>query len=744
MKSTYWFSGFILLGLLLFKNNYLLAQTITGHVYEKVNGQNSPLIGASVYWPNNAAGTVTNDKGFFTLALPSDSTAASTHLIVSYIGYQSDTVAVEPNVPVNVVLQKSRTLNEVTVIGKTERFSALTPTHTQIITAKDLTKSACCNLAESFETNASVEVTTSDAVSGARQIQMLGLDGAYTLLTTDNIPNLRGLATPYRLNYLSGTYIESIDIIKGMGSVINGYESISGQVNVRLKEPEKTDRLLVNLYGNSLAKFDGNVNFSTNLTKKLSTVLMFHTDHIGNRVDRNHDRFLDLPLSTQYNVFNKWKYLSGKNVVSEVGIQALQEDRLGGQVDYQKGQAEAGSQANYGIESNTKRLQAYNKTSYTFPGKPYQSIGVIVSGTRHQFHSIYRQRQYNGEQNSLLARLLFQSIFGNTQHTYKAGLDYQRDDYQEQLSIQNFNRKESVPGAFFEYVYQDNQNLTIVAGARYNYHNLYGSVFTPRLNFKYDFTPNSIFRVAAGQGFRVANPIAENSGSLVSSRAFIFNEKLQPEKAWNVGGSFTQYFTIGTRKGTFVTDYYYTRFRNQVVADMYSNPNAVIFSNLQGKSFSKSFQTEVQLEVAPGLDLKAAYKYFDVRTTYNNNLLNKPFNPKHRFFVNAAFATPFDKWRVDLTTQWFGLRPVPTTEHTHPGSAQEVKYSERYYVLNGQVTRAFKRFELYAGGENLLNFKQANPIIDAGNPFGNNFDASMVWGPIVGRVIYGGLRFKIE
>jgi len=572
MKSKFRVPGLFFLGLLCFLNNPVLAQTLTGHVFEKINGQNSPLIGASVYWPGIAAGTVTNEQGQFTLAYPKDSSAAVTQIVVSYIGYQTDTIAIGNNSSITVYLQKAKTLNEVTVIGQTERFSALTPTHSQVITAKDLTKSACCNLAESFETNASVEVTTSDAVSGARQIQMLGLDGAYTLLTTDNIPNLRGLATPYRLNYLSGTYIEAIDIIKGMGSVINGYESISGQVNVRLKEPEKTDRLFLNLYGNSLAKFDENLNFSTNLTKKLSTVLMFHTDHLGNRVDRNHDSFLDLPLSTQYNVFNKWKYLSGKNVVSEVGIQALQEERLGGQVHYQKGEAETGSQVNYGIESNTKRFQAYNKTSYTLPGKPYQSVGVIVSGTRHQFNSIYGQRTYHGEQNSLLARLLFQSIFGNTQHTYKAGLDYQLDDYQELFTNQNFNRHELVPGAFFEYVYQNNQNVTLVAGARYNYHNLYGSVFTPRLNVKYDFTPNSIFRLAAGQGFRVANPIAENTGSLVSSREFIFSQKLEPEKAWNVGGSFTQYFTLANRKGTFVTDYYYTGFQNQVVADMYSNP----------------------------------------------------------------------------------------------------------------------------------------------------------------------------
>lgn len=736
-------SCWLLLSWLLFLSSPVVAQTVNGIVLEKVNGQNTPLPGAAVYWPGTATGTTTDEQGRFALSLPTDSTGAATRIVVSYLGYEPDTVAVQ-NIPlITVYLQKTRTLNEVIITGRTERFSALTPTHTQVITAKDLTKSACCNLAESFETNASVEVTTSDAVSGARQIQMLGLDGAYTLLTTDNIPNLRGLATPYRLNYLSGTFIEAIDIIKGMGSVLNGYESMAGQVNVRLKEPDKTNRLLVNLYGNSLAKFDGNINFSTNLTKKLSTVLMYHTDHLGNRVDRNHDQFLDLPLSTQHNVLNKWKYL-GKNIVAEVGVHALQEKRLGGQVTYQPGEAYTGAPQNYGIESDTKRFQAYNKTSYTFPGKPYQSVGVILTSTHHQFNSIYGRRTYDGKQNSFLVRGLFQSVFGDTRHTYKVGVDYQRDDYQELFNAQSLVRRESVPGAFFEYIYQNNQNLTVVAGTRYSYHNLHGSVFTPRFNLKYDATPNSILRLAAGQGFRVANPIAENAGSLVSAREFVFNGALAPERAWNVGGSFTQYFTFANRQGTLVTDYYYTRFQNQVIADMYSNSNALIFSNLQGKSFSKSFQTEVQYEAAPGLDVKAAYKYFDVQTTYAGNLLAKPFNPKHRFFVNAALATPFDKWRLDVTTQWFGLRPVPVTEPSHHGLVPGVTYSERFYVVNSQVTRAFKHWELYLGGENLLNFKQANPIIAASQPFGPDFDASMVWGPIVGRVFYGGLRFKIE
>jgi outer membrane receptor for ferrienterochelin and colicin len=712
-----------------------IAQELRGKVADSANPA-VPLIGANVFWKGTSTGTATDATGNFVLQRQD---ALTSEVVVTYIGYQSDTMHVADKDQVTILLKATSSLKEVVVEGQQARYSSLTPTNSQIITTRDLEKSACCNLAESFETNASVEVSTTDAVSGAKQIQMLGLDGSYTLLTTDNIPTLRGLATPYRLNYLSGTYIESIDIIKGTGSVLNGYESISGQVNVLLKDPAKAERLYVNLYGNSLARFDANVNVSTNLGEKWSTILMLHTDHLGNRVDRNKDGFMDLSLGTQYNVFNKWKY-EHKAVVSEFGVSALREKKVGGQIGFDEDVPQE-QQPSYGTASDTERLYAYNKSSYTFPGKPYQSIGAITSVAHHKFDSQYGLRNYDGEQNSGSARLIFQSVIGHTGHTYKAGLSYNFDRYSEILTDSTFGRTEQVPGAFVEYIYNNSKNLTLVAGSRVDFHNLYGTIFTPRLNVKFDATKNTIFRLAAGKGFRVANPIAENTAVLVSSRAIQFNEALQPEEAWNLGGSLTHYFELAGRPGTFVTDYYYTTFTNQVVADMYTDPQKVLFYNLTGRSFSKSFQAELQYEVLKGLDVKTAYKYFDVRATYNGALVQKPMIPEHRFFVNLGFATPFDKWRADLTTQYFGLMPLASIEGTAAGNMRE---SDRFYTMNAQVTRAFKRWEAYVGGENLLNYRQPNPIVGANDPFGPGFDATMVWGPITGRVLYAGLRFKID
>jgi outer membrane receptor for ferrienterochelin and colicins len=722
----------------------------------------APLPGAVVRWLEAAGASATTDaSGTFTLVRPAR--GAASHLIINFLGYKVDTLRIEATDRAfqRVALRRSVELGEVKIEERAPAYSSLTPANTQVITSRDLAKSACCNLAESFETNAAVEVSTTDAVSGAKQIQLLGLDGAYSLLTVDNLPALRGLATPYRLSYLSGTWIEGIDIIKGMGSVVNGYESISGQVNVRLKEPEKAERLLFNAYGNDLGKFDLNLNLAAPLSKKLSTALLLHSDHLARRVDRNKDGFLDLPLATQYNVFNKWKYKSGNGIVSELGLGALRETREGGQVAFRSDTP--GSF--YGTTLTTDRYTGFSKTSYTWPGRPYQSLGLLLSGTSHAFESQYGKRSYDGTQRTGLATLLFQSVLGTTAHTYRLGLSYLHDNYaevyrngipyeweteQERYLRQHRFRYERVPGAFAEYTYQNAHNLTLVGGLRLDHHNLYGWVLTPRLNVKYDATTNTVLRLAAGTGFRTANPIAENSGMLVSSREFLIANNLRPERAWNVGVSFTQYFTVAGHPATFIADYYHTEFQNQVVADMYSAPNVLQIENLapDGRSFSRSLQAEVQVEPIKGLQAKAAYKYLDVRTTYVGELLPKVLTPRHRVFANVGYATAFDKWRADLTAQWFGQRPLAhnpaSVGHDHTSGPTPLSYAPRYALLNAQVTRAFKRVEVYVGVENLTNYRQPDPITGADTPFTQKFDAAMVWGPIYGRLTYAGLRFKID
>jgi outer membrane receptor for ferrienterochelin and colicins len=743
---------------------------VRGEVRE-AGGTTSPLPGAVVRWllPGDASGptTVTDGTGAFVLPFPAQ---ASRRLVISALGYTADTVAVPTGTTpyLRVALRGGAALSEVTVTAKALAYSAKSVSSMQTISARDLTKSACCNLAESFETNAAVEVSTADAVSGAKQIQLLGLDGAYSLLTIDNQPALRGLSAPYRLGYLAGPWIGSIDIIKGTGSVVNGYEGISGQVNIQLKEPDLTDQLLLNAYVNDLGKFDLNAIASQRFNKKWSNVLLLHNDHLGNRVDRNGDGFLDLPLATQFNGYDKLKYKSDNGLVAELGVGALHETRQGGQVGFREGEADS-FRAAYGTTQTTNRYTAQARTSYTWPGRPFQSLGLLVNGTSHDFTSAYslRQdtgpRQYNGHQNTGQATLLFQSVFNNTTHVYRAGLSFLYDDYREVLRNGDTpalvaagldrHRTERVPGAFAEYTYNNARNLTAVVGLRTDYHNLYGWQVTPRFNLKYDVRPATSLRVSAGRGFRVPNPIADNASALASARLFYIAADLRPETAWNLGGSLTQYFQFMGRPATFVADYYHTTFGNQLVADMYTTPQYLVLDNLTAgaRSFARSAQAEVQVEPVKGLQVKAAYKWLDVQSTYAGQLLPKPLTPQNRAFLNLGYASAFDKWRADLTVQWYGERPLAHLPadglgggHAHGTGTAGLEYAPRYAALNAQLTRAFKRLEVYVGVENLTNFRQPDPIQNAATPFSAGFDAAMVWGPVYGRLTYAGLRYHID
>ena len=730
---------------------------LTGRVAE-ADGLLAPLPGASVFWLGTKLGTAADAVGHFSLAYPT--TPPPWRLVVKFLGLRADTLRLTAPAAalLTVGLRSLNSLGEARVVGQREAHSATSVGQMETISTRDLTKSACCNLAESFETNAAVEVSTTDAVSGAKQIQLLGLDGAYSLLTVDNQPALRGLASPYRLNYLAGPWIEAIDIIKGTGSVVNGYEGISGQVNVHLKASDKAERLHLNVYANDLGKTDYNVVAATPLTARTSAEVLLHADHLGHRADRNADGFLDLPLATQFNGLAKWKYKDGTHWMVELGGGALRETRRAGQLTFGRAEDPLTSAA-YGVTSLTDRLTGFGRASYTFPGRPYQTLGVLANLTDHAFTSAYGRRTYTGRQTTAQATVLMQGIFGTTAHVWKTGVSFLHDDVRETLTSLPRVRRERVPGSFAEYTYQDSRRLTAVAGLRFDQHNLYGPVWTPRLSVKYDFTPETVLRLSGGTGFRVANPVAENAYALTSSRAIIvLDAALRPERARNLGGSLTRYFAWHGRAGALILDYYHTAFTQQVIADMYTTPDALTFSNLRsssnprGKSMAQSGQVEAHYEVVKGLQAKAAWKWYDVRSDYPGGYeLPRALLPRYRAFVNLAYASAFDKWRFDLTTQWYGQRPLPGLDHgavhhdpAAPTTPPPMRTTPRFALLNAQATRAFRQLEVYVGVENLLNYRQPDPIVAANAPFGPGFDAGMVWGPVFGRLTYAGLRYTLK
>lgn len=617
------------------------------------------------------------------------------------------------------------------------------------IDKKELLKAACCNLSESFETNATVDVSFSNAVTGTKQLKMLGLDQKYTSLTKELLPEIRGLASAYGLNFIPGRWIESIQLTKGGSTVTNGYESITGQINTELLKNAKEPETSLNIFADFNGRAEANITSVSPINEKWSQTFLLHGNGTFGDTDMNHDTFLDRPKGTQINAAYLLNYndLEKSGFGSHFGINFIKDERTAGQIGFDKtlGQDKQGA---YGVGIDISRFQVWNKTGYVFKGKPYQSLGWMNQYVYHQQDSFFGLRNYAGKQHTYYSNLIFESIIGNTNHKYKAGASFLYDGYEETYLNDDMKRNEIVPGIFAEYTLTG-LKYTLVAGARADFHNLAGTQFTPRLNFKYDFTPQTILRLSAGRGFRTANVFAENQQYFASNRSIQILQNggniygLRPEIAWNYGASLQQEFKLFGRKSSIVADFFRTDFQDQVLVDLDRSPQQLTFYNLEGKSFANSFQTQWDFTPFKNFDVRLAYKYYDVQADYIDGRREVPFMAKHRGFVNLAYATnKNDKggfWSFDTTLNWVGKQRLPDTS-SNPAEFQLPVYSDSYAVLNAQISRNFnKKIRAYLGGENLTSYYQKNAIVDFRNPFGNYFDGGMVYAPIMKANFYVGL-----
>jgi outer membrane receptor for ferrienterochelin and colicins len=728
-----------------------LAQTVLhGTVFSVNSGANSiSLPGATVVESGTNNGTITDNSGQFSLAV---SSPLPVKLIASFVGLIPDTFLVNDAFSsVKFSLKESEALGtEVQVVGKRQstEISTLKTRSVEILGEAELLKAACCNLSESFETNPSVDVSYGDAVTGIKEIQLLGLSGIYTQMMAEAIPTLRGLAVPYGLNFVPGPWMESIQISKGAGSVANGYEALTGQINIEFKKPETTKPFFLNIFADDEARVEANIVANTKLSNKWKYMLMLNGSNRSMKFDNNNDGFLDQPLLQSYNMYNRFLYHSGKNLEGQIGVKTLYEDRSGGQSKFIEA-VDKGTTNAYGFEVITKRAEVYTKTGLVFPATPWKSMGLQLSGTVHDQQSFYGLRTYNAQQQSFYSNYSYINILGNTDHKYKVGADYKWDYYNENLNDSAFTRMESVPGVYAEYTFGgDDHKLGIIAGARADYHNIYGWWFTPRLHLKYNFTDNLIVRVSGGRGYRTPNVYADNMGVFVSSKKLIVLESPKPEDAWNGGANITGKTSLAGHEASISVDYYYTSFNNQLIMDQYSQSDAVLYYNLNGSSTASSLQTTISYEIIDRLNLRLSYKIDDVNTDYLTvKSMQKPLLANNKALMNLSYATSNEIWKFDATLQWEGSKnlPIAADAHIHnPASENAIEKSPDYFLLQAQVTKQFRKWEAYLGGENLLNVMQHHPIISANDPFSYTFDATRIYGPIMGPKVYVGIRLTIN
>ena len=739
-KILFLFTFFLTLNV---QSQKLISGKIT---YVNESNIESVLEGVSVYWEDLSYGATSDFSGNYSIP----SSASSNKLIFKFIGFKQDTIEIGDNKKYNHLMVVDNSQLDEVVVNKRKKTIQKSYFKTQNIinvSSDELLKAACCNISESFETNPSIDVSYSNAVTGVKQVKMLGLESPYLLITEENIPMIRGASQVYGLSFIPGTWVESMQITKGSGSVVNGFESISGQINVELKKPYSDNPLSVNVYSNNMGRNEINIHGNKKFNDKLSSGIYLHVNKNSSINDNNNDGFLDQPTSKAFNLFNRWQYINPeKGTVSFLGVRYMKDDKVIGENTKDM----AFIRAPWKGEINTSRFDSNFKFGYVNASIPYQSLGLQMAFSKHDQNSFFGSRNYNINQNSFYSNIIYNSIIGNTLNKIKVGLNYSYDDFDELVDVKNnfFTRIDKSIGGFFEYSYDSMDAISLVAGIRYDIHNNLGSFFTPRLHMRYQPYEKSVIRLSLGSGRKASNIFSENQNIFATGREIKRNNVLgksyglDPEKAFNYGISLRQGFFINNREGDITFDYYVTDFDNQVVVD-WETQGELSFYNLNGKSFSKSLQIDLEYQILDNVLFKSTFKNYDVKKKYNSGFKQNPLTPKNRFFTNIEASTNENengsKWKLDFTYNWIGNQRLPS----HTSLIDFKGSSPSYNLINSQITRVFSnKFEIYIGGENIGGYTQKNPVLGGDDPFGTNFDTSLIYAPIHGALFYVGLRFN--
>ena len=766
----------------------LAQRTITGKVVDADN--NSPLIGASLYWKNTTAGTTTTTDGSFSIRRVNGFET----LVVDYLGYDIAEIEVgkEEN-SLDIRLKPSAVdIDEVVVEGQQRGNYAKSGgiTRQEQISFAGLCKMACCSLAESFENSASVTVGYSDAISGARQIKMLGLAGTYTQILDENRPIMQGAGAAYGLSYTPGMWLNSIQVSKGVASVTAGHEAITGQINLEHRKPTDDERFFLNLYFDSELRPEINVSSAIPLLpdKSLSTVIMAHGSLDTAQHDMNGDGFSDMPKANQINVANKWLWQNADGIQLRWGWKVVNENRLGGQLGYKKDMYEDmvadPFTSLYGSKIHNRNINAYAKLGIpvgyerTFTGDPadavQNNVAMILDYDNYLTDSYFGLNKVDVVENALRYNITYAHYFTQRSSLNAGASAYMRmmDNNYQQPAIEggapaeawSFIGKSTLvePGLFAEYTYQIEDKFSLVVGLRGDYSMIEGDYYndakgkllvTPRSHIRWSITPRTTLRASAGMGYRRQNLVTDNIWMMTTSRHIKFaGLEDDMEAAATFGGSLSQTFRLAQDDmATISFDYFRTQFFNTMVFDQETADNSILIYNSDGKSFTDNYQIDFNWTPFRGFDLFATFRYTNAKMTVERDgeqiLVERPLTSRYKGLINIQYAVR--RWVFDATAQLNGPVRLPELDGDLVKATENPNLSPIYPMFFAQVSYKISNLTLYLGCENIANYVQGHkghgqaPILGSEAPFEEGFNSSAVWGPLMGRKFYIGLRLNL-
>ena len=768
-------------------------RALMGKVVDAESGQ--PLIGASLYWKNTTAGASTATDGSFSLKRVSGFET----LVVDYIGYDVVEMLIDSRDMNNITIELQPSavdIDEVVVEGQQRGNYAKTGgiTRQEQISFAGLCKMACCSLAESFENSASVTVGYSDAISGARQIKMLGLAGTYTQILDENRPIMQGAGAAYGLSYTPGMWLNSIQVSKGVASVTAGHEAITGQINLEHRKPTDDERFFLNLYFDSELRPEINVSSAIPLTKdkSLSTVIMAHGSLDTATHDMNNDGFVDMPKANQINVANKWLWQNAGGVQLRWGWKVVNENRVGGALGYKKNLYDQmladPLNTPYGSKIHNRNINAYAKLGIpigyerTFTGDPndavQNNIAMILDYDNYLTDSYFGVNTVDVVENAFRFNATYAHYF-TQRSSLNAGVSaYARmmdNNYLQQSVAEDgvinaewpFAGKSTLiePGVFAEYTYNIEEKFSLVVGLRGDYSIVNGDYYyqsdklkgqflvTPRSHIRWSITPRTTLRASAGMGYRRQNLVTDNIWMMTTSRNIkITDLNDDMEAAATFGGSLSQTFRLaGDDQTTISFDYFRTQFFNTMIFDQETADNTILIYNSKGKSFTDNYQVDFNWTPFRGFDLFATFRYTNAKMTVERDgkeiLVERPLTSRYKGLINIQYAV--SRWVFDVTAQLNGPVRLPELQGDMVAAVEKPNLSPIYPMFFAQVSYKISNLTLYLGCENIANYVQGHnghgqaPILGSDASYAEGFNSSAVWGPLMGRKFYIGLRLNI-